>query len=461
MPYRQRTAQGVQDAGRTAAAVQSARLAGTAAAYRGGLSVLITAQLLLWTVQAGAAPGALWQAALGLLPVGLLIRYLCGRVWEQPDLRPPWELLLLLPPLLLDAALLLHTLLSLLHRLMPSYPAGILRTAVPLLLTGGVLLGREQGAAFGVCLWRRIPALLCVPVVWQAIAARGVDRLFPLMGDGFAATAGMAAGGMGALWGICLLSAAVPVGVDAAAGHAAAGRNAAANQTPATTNPAAAPTNQVATNPTPASPDSATPPPHRSTAKPPKPKAARIFGPAAAGRNTAANRNIAAAATSPRTAHSLQHPAASMRPLIPPRLSHTLLPLLLCCAYAFALSCAAPWTVTGDAPTGVRLLQLGRTGGSVLISGLGALLWLLCCMLGWCMLLGSAGQLVRRALPGKKLHRLAPLLAALASAAVVWLCPGELPGRVTGLLPLRILPLGAAAGIAGLRTAIRKARGSL
>lgn len=149
-----------------------------------------------------------------------------------------------------------------------------------------------------------------------------------------------------------------------------------------------------------------------------------------------------------------------MPPRLSARLSHTLLPLLLCCAYAFALSCAAPRTVTGDAPMGARLLWLGRTGGNVLISGLGALLWLLCCMLGWCMLLGSAGQLVRRALPGKNLHRLAPLLPALASAAVLWLCPDQLPGWVTGLLPLRILPLGAAAGIAGIRAAIRKAKGS-
>lgn len=358
-----------------------ARLLGTVKAWRSALSVLNTAQLLLWAALTGAAPGAgtLWQAALLLVPAGLLVHTISGRLWGQRDAHRPFELLLLLPPLLLDGAVLLHALLSLLHRLMPSYPAWLLRIVIPLLLVAGTLLGRQQGAAFGTCLWRHIPALLCAVLVWQVIAVRGTDRLFPLLGEGIPVTLGLALNGLGAVWCLSLQTAVPPA---------------------CATDMRFLSGDQAVT--------SALPPAYKKT------------------RST---------------------------------LRSALLPPVLLAGYALCLCCAAPWTVTGGQPLGARLLWPGRSTGSVTISALGALMWMLLCMLGFPMVLSSARQIMGRVFPGMKGTALVPPVAALPALLLCFLSPEELPGLVEMLLPLRLLPWLGAALWSSIHTLIGKRKG--
>lgn len=184
------------------------RRQGTAAAYRGAVALLLAAQLLLWLHQAADGRPVCWQAALLLVLPGLGVWALSAAAWRGSSAGP--EKLLLLPCLLLDAVWLLSALLSLLNRLMPSYPAWLLKAAIPVLLTTGVLLGRENGAAYGTGLWRRALVIPAAVLVWQTIAQRGTDRLYPLLGEGFAPTVHAALGGLGALWPTAALFAVPP-----------------------------------------------------------------------------------------------------------------------------------------------------------------------------------------------------------------------------------------------------------
>lgn len=211
------------------------RMRGTVRAYRTAAAMMTAAQLLLW-VYAGydrAAQG-LWQAALLLIPGGVAVWAVSRRCWGMdPSRRPggpgrgagwggsardasrpgyraggarrPWELLLLLPCLLLDGLVLMHTLLSLLHQLMPSYPAGILRVVIPALLILGTLSGKRNGVAYGSHLWRWLLTGLLVWICLQGIRSGGTERLFPLLGRGVPVTLGTALAGLGALWAVPLL----------------------------------------------------------------------------------------------------------------------------------------------------------------------------------------------------------------------------------------------------------------
>lgn len=193
-------------------AVYESRLAGAVCAYRRMASLLLGAQLLLWLMLTANAPEAqtLWQAALILLPAGLGVWAVSGLAWGRQHSRRPWEMLLLWLCLFGDGLLLLHSLIAVLHRMMPSYPAGILRAVIPALLIAGVLLGRENGAAYGIGLWRWSLPLLLLPVLWQSLTANGFDRLHPIMGYGLPRTLGMLPGGLGALWAAGLLFALPP-----------------------------------------------------------------------------------------------------------------------------------------------------------------------------------------------------------------------------------------------------------
>ena len=160
------------------------RKSGTAAAYRRTVGLYLLVQVLLWGTLTGIglAERTLWQSALLLIPAGAAVWAVSRWAWGQgsaamesdaagtsgalpsshgsrhrlfrPDTghsipkpdpsrpgagfcRRPWEGLLLLPVALLDGVFLLHSLMSLLHRLMPSYPMGILRVCIPVLLMAG------------------------------------------------------------------------------------------------------------------------------------------------------------------------------------------------------------------------------------------------------------------------------------------------------------------------------------
>lgn len=193
-------------------AVYQSRLAGTAVAYRRMASLLLAAQLLLWLMLHGDSPEAqtLWQSALLLAPVGLGVWAISGLAWSKQTNRRPWEMLLLWLCLFGDGILLLHSLIAVLHRMMPSYPAGILRTVIPALLLGGVLLGRENGTAYGIGLWRWMLPLFLLPALWQSLTANGFDRLYPLLGSGLPHTLKLASGGLGAVWPAALLFALPP-----------------------------------------------------------------------------------------------------------------------------------------------------------------------------------------------------------------------------------------------------------
>lgn len=201
--------------------VRMARRSGSAAAYRRAAALLLMIQLILWVALPGVAVAGrgVWLSALGLIPAAVAVWLVSRWAWcssgkaqgrgamrsARPGGARPWELLALLPCCLLDAVWLGHVLLSVLYRLMPSYPEGILRLVIPLLLTLGVLLGRRNGAAYGVSLWRWMLPLLAVWVLAQTLRNQGVEQLFPLLGRGWQATARAALPGVGSLWVIGLL----------------------------------------------------------------------------------------------------------------------------------------------------------------------------------------------------------------------------------------------------------------
>lgn len=319
------------------------RQRGAANAYRGAVSLLLAAQLLLWLHRAAGPQGrTLWQAAALLWLPGLGLWMLSKNVWSGRGAGQ--EGLLLLPCLLLDGITLLSALLSLLTRLMPSYPPGILRAVIPLLLIGGTLLGRANGAAYGTALWRRLLVIPPAVLIWLTVSARGTDRLYPILGEGVLHTLRTATGGLGALWPIAALFALSP-------------------------------------------------------------------------------------------------PAPDRRPA---GLAHTLWPLAGAAGMGLALCCAAPWQAGTDAPMGERLLWLGRSSGSITVSGLGAGFWVLLLMLGYCVALHLTRRVLAQACP-KLPGGWAAALTGAVTAAALWLWPEALPHWLTALLPWRMLPTLAAA----------------
>lgn len=217
------------------------RNSGTAAAYRRTVALYLLVQVLLWAALTGIglAQRTLWQSALLLIPAGAAVWAVSRWAWGKkacraaqasasrhrlfrPDTghplpkpdpsrpgagvsRRPWEGLLLLPIALVDSVFLLHTLMSLLHRLMPSYPLGILRVVIPLLLTAGVLLGKTHGVACGVSLWRWLLPLLAGWVFLSGLTQLDGNQLYPLLGMGWKPTAQAWAAGLGSLWPVGLL----------------------------------------------------------------------------------------------------------------------------------------------------------------------------------------------------------------------------------------------------------------
>lgn len=178
------------------------------AAYRMLGAVGLIAQLMLWvTLYAyDRLVQTTWQAALLLaLPLaGLwaLWRRGEGALATQKGARCT---LLLLPCLVLDAAVLIRTLAGYISQLIPEYPywACALVPAVLCWLTA--LLSRENGAAYGASLFRLLlPGLFLLATVFLNTNAHPV-RLWPLLGQGPARTTAEALAGAGSGWGVALL----------------------------------------------------------------------------------------------------------------------------------------------------------------------------------------------------------------------------------------------------------------
>lgn len=187
-------------------ALLQSRQQGTVQAYRRITAILLTTQLILW-VTAGydRAAQAIWQAAAGLLLPALGLWLSARTIWKANRRSSRRETLLLIPCLLLDAAIVLLSLMSLLQQLMPSYPRGVLQAIIPTLLIAGALLGGKNGAAYGLGLWRWLLAGILATILLSVHRGEGFARLFPLPGNGVAATLRTGLAGLGSLWMIPLL----------------------------------------------------------------------------------------------------------------------------------------------------------------------------------------------------------------------------------------------------------------
>ena len=183
------------------------RRKGHTKALRTLAAVEISLQLLLWVCFGGydRAAHTVWQPALLLaLPFALL----CF-VWTKaaPGLAKnagKWLPLALLPCLMGDAALLLYALTGLIDSMIPEYPfaVGALSVAAVCWLT--VLISREKGVAYGLSVlkWALVLFFLLGTVLLNA--SRRADRLWPMLGQGFANTLRSALPGAGAAWGAAL-----------------------------------------------------------------------------------------------------------------------------------------------------------------------------------------------------------------------------------------------------------------
>jgi len=178
------------------------------AAYRMLGAIGLIAQLMLWvTLYAyDRLVQTTWQAALLLaLPLAGL-----WALWRRGEVALATQkgarcTLLLLPCLVLDAAVLIRTLAGYISQLIPEYPywACALVPAVLCWLTA--LLSRENGAAYGASLFRLLlPGLFLLATVFLNTNAHPV-RLWPLLGQGPARTAAEALAGAGSGWGVALL----------------------------------------------------------------------------------------------------------------------------------------------------------------------------------------------------------------------------------------------------------------
>lgn len=353
------------------------RQAGTGMAYRRAAGLLLLVNGMLWAAITGvtAAGRGVWIAALGLIPAGWGVWWISRWVWgenrvgmtfadDPPRSAPsrpagmrkarPWEMLLLLPCAALDAVWLLNCLLSVLHQLMPAYPSGILRVMLPLALTLGVLLGKRNGAAYGVSLWRWVLPLAAVWVMATVLRNQGMELLYPLLGRGWMATGLGILTGSGALWSCALLFVLPDCGM---------------------------------------------------TSPPGKKKDHTIH--------------------------------------------YVLLPLLAVTLLALTLACLGAWHAA-DGDAGLRLLLVGRGGGSMMLSGLWAAFWLLGLMTAYCTSLMAAQKLVCRVWRGCRDWLPVVVTGALA-AVMVWVWQDGLPWWAEWLLPWRFMLWALAAAWAGIR----------
>ncbi len=188
------------------AGLRQSRQQGTVQAYRRLTAVLLTVQLHLWAATGYDRAGqAIWQAAAGLGLPALLLWLLARMAWKK-NIRPRrFEIILLIPCLMLDASALLLSLMSLLRQLMPSYPMGVLKVVIPALLIAGAMLSRTNGAAYGLGLWRWLLIVLLATVLFGAHRGEGLAQMFPLMGNGVRSTLSAGYAGLGSLWLIPLL----------------------------------------------------------------------------------------------------------------------------------------------------------------------------------------------------------------------------------------------------------------
>lgn len=267
--------------------------------------------------------------------------------------QPSWEALLLIPCVVVDAVAVLHALQAILSRLMPSYPAGILRIFIPGLLLAGVLLGKRNGTAYGVSLWRWLMPLLAVWVVFHVLRDQGLDDLYPLWS--WKKTAGAWMTGLGALWPAGLLFLLPECSGDLC-------------------------------------PEGGKP---------------------------------------PRT------------------LLYVLMPLLLGSLCALGLTVSGAWRFSSEG-AGYRLLYMGRASGSMMVSGLWSLFWLLALMTSFTTALMYGQKLLHGLFPRCK-PWLSAVLVALPAVILLWLWPDELPSWLLQLLPWRLALWAAAAGWAAIR----------
>lgn len=178
------------------------------AAYRVLGAMQLAAQLMLWvTLYAyDRLVQTTWQAALMLaLPLAGLWALWRGGEAALSTQNGARLTLLLLPCLMLDAAVLLRTLAGYISQLIPEYPFWACAVVPAALGWLTVLLSRENGAAYGASLFRLLlPGLFLLATVFLNTNAHPV-RLWPLLGQGPGRTAAEALAGAGSGWGVALL----------------------------------------------------------------------------------------------------------------------------------------------------------------------------------------------------------------------------------------------------------------
>ncbi len=191
------------------------RLSGEAA-YRALASVMLGAQLLLWLTffSFDRAFQATWQSAVMLLAP---LAAICA-VWAlgAPALETPagkWIGLMLVPCLMLDAALLLFGLSGLIGLLMPQYPPWVSTLVPAAVCVLSALCARPRGAAYGAITLRGLLLILFVLGTLFLRASSRTDRLWPLLGKGIGNTAYTALLASGSVWGAALLFA-LPEGAN-------------------------------------------------------------------------------------------------------------------------------------------------------------------------------------------------------------------------------------------------------
>ena len=178
------------------------------AAYRTLGAIGLAAQLMLWvTLYAyDRLVQTTWQAALMLaLPLAGLWALWRGGEDALATRNGARLTLLLLPCLMLDAAVLLRTLGGYISQLIPEYPLWACTVVPAALCWLTVLLSRENGAAYGASLLRfLLLGLFLLATVFLNTNAHPV-RLWPLLGQGPGKTAAEALAGAGSGWGVALL----------------------------------------------------------------------------------------------------------------------------------------------------------------------------------------------------------------------------------------------------------------
>ena len=175
-------------------------------ASRSAAAIQLGTQLLLWIFFFGydQTGQAVWQAVLMLFaPLAAL-----WLVWKRTDPDLPcarWWRLPLILCLIADACFLLAALSGFIGQLVPHFPPWV-AVVFPLLICWfTALCARPRGVKYGsAVLVVPLAALVLIGTIFLRASTRG-DRLWPILGDGLLSTAGSAAGGAGAVWGVSLL----------------------------------------------------------------------------------------------------------------------------------------------------------------------------------------------------------------------------------------------------------------